>query len=89
MCKIKEKIIDFNPGYEHPFKRFIAYERSWFCNHNKITHHSPKELINCKHCITEHDKNEYKLFKLEYEALKRLEFLLKIILTIILNIMIN
>lgn len=77
MCKIKRKIIDWNPGYCDVWKGQIYYERSWFCNENKIIHHSTKELMNCKHCISEHDKNEYKLFKIEHEALMRLEFFIE------------
>lgn len=26
------------------------YEQSYYCNENKIIHHSEKEYLNCKHC---------------------------------------
>ncbi len=47
----------------------ICYEKAWFCNTDKIIHQNEKSYFRCNHCISEIDK-------LEYEALKRLEFLI-------------
>ena len=65
MNKVQE-IIEFNPGYES-LKGFVEYEKSYFCNENKIIHPNLKSVLNCKHCISEIDK-------IEYEGLKRLEW---------------
>ena len=28
----------------------IYYEKSWFCNTNKIIHHNKNQLMSCKDC---------------------------------------
>ena len=44
---------NWNPGYTTPKGKFIAYEKGWYCNYNKIIHHSEKEYNNCKYCKNE------------------------------------
>jgi hypothetical protein len=51
--KIKDE--DWNPGYwkskkDSLIEEFIAYEKSWYCDDNKIIHKSLKEKQNCKYC---------------------------------------
>lgn len=31
-------------------RNVFYYERSWFCNENKMIHHSEKETLNCPYC---------------------------------------
>lgn len=45
----------WNPGYWKINKdgfgeTFIAYEKRWFCNENKVIHASIKQKQNCKYC---------------------------------------
>lgn len=46
----------------------MCYEVAWYCNENKSIHSNLKSTLNCKCCKPTQDK-------IEYEALKRLEFL--------------
>lgn len=41
---------EWNPGYYDKWENFIAYEKKWYCNPNKIIHQSEKEKNNCKYC---------------------------------------
>lgn len=41
---------DWNPGYIDIKKGFIAYEKAWYCNTNKLIHKSEKDYLNCVHC---------------------------------------
>lgn len=34
----------------------VYYERSWYCNENKIIHGSEREVINCRHCFSAKNK---------------------------------
>lgn len=40
---------EWNPGYYKGI-RFIPYDKTWYCNYNKVIHPSEKEYLNCKHC---------------------------------------
>ena len=56
----KENIEDWKPtfeGYGDNVGKIFNYERNWFCNDNKIIHHSEKEVLNCKHCKSKYRKN--------------------------------
>ena len=44
---------EWNPGYYDENNTFIKYEKSWYCNNNKIIHNSEKEYLNCKSCNPE------------------------------------
>ena len=46
---------DWKPGYYKYNRKTMRvewnnYEKSWFCNVNKIIHHNKKQLLNCKEC---------------------------------------
>ena len=60
MNKIQEAII-----WKPLAKEDCEYEKSWYCNENKVIHKKEKEYLNCKHCITEEDKNEYEKLQIE------------------------
>ena len=50
---MKENIKDWQPSFEgfgDNVGKIFKYERNWFCNTNKIIHHSEKAVLNCIHC---------------------------------------
>ena len=63
------KNLNWNPGFVNSKGQEIQYEKKWYCTEKKEIHGSQKEFLKCKHCVSELDK-------LEYEALKRLEWFL-------------
>lgn len=53
ICPITNKITGMwtiIPGFYNLKGQFIRYERSYYCNYNKIIHPSRKAYTNCKHC---------------------------------------
>jgi hypothetical protein len=42
---------DWNPHYIDYKKGIVVYyEKSWYCNTNKIIHKTEKEYLKCKYC---------------------------------------
>ena len=39
----------WKPSFEWGDKKG-EYEKSWFCDYNKISHKNLKQVLNCKHC---------------------------------------
>lgn len=35
------------------------YEKSWYCNENKIVHSTFKQYLKCSHCVNENDKKDF------------------------------
>ena len=57
MSKIHQNIDDFK----------TTYEKSWYCNTNKLIHTNPKSYLKYPHCVSILDK-------MEYEAIQRLKW---------------
>lgn len=58
---VKNHYRDWNPSfisYKTNPPTVVYYEKNWFCNHNKIIHHSEKEIANCIHCMNIIDKTK-------------------------------
>ena len=39
----------------------VFYEKLYYCNENKITHHSLKSVMSCKDCVSDFDLLEYEI----------------------------
>lgn len=45
---------EWNPGFYDRKGNFIQYDKSWYCDYNKMIHGSKGEYLNCKHCKSNH-----------------------------------
>jgi hypothetical protein len=63
-----EEILNWKPNFWTTKGGYQEYEKSYYCNPTKEIHKSMKQKLNCTHC------GPTMLEKMEYEAIKRLEW---------------